>query len=170
MPELTLPLILQMIGTTIMILGVAFRRGNLRNFTMMRKREAAILLLSSLQTTDFVRGLLIIFDLPDNASMSTINDLPEDKYVALYVVLGTWERLGILVYHREIDITLVEDSFSGAILQSWQKLERYLTEWRAAIGRDMAMEWFQWLTERIAERQIGARTLPAYQAHRGWKP
>jgi hypothetical protein len=153
-----------------MILGVAFSLWNLRNFYAMRKREAAILLLSSLQTTDFVRGLLIIFDLPDNAGMTTINALPEDKYVALYVVLGTWERLGILVYHREIDLALVEDSFSGAILQSWNKTERYLMEWRESIGRDMAMEWFQWLAERIAERQSGARALPAYKVHRNWKP
>jgi hypothetical protein len=166
---MNLPLILQLVGTTIMIIGVAFGLQNIRQYYIARKREGAILMLNSFQTNDFVRGLLIIFNLPDNTGKAEIEQLPADQFLAIYMVLGTWERLGILVYRREIDLGLVEDAFSGPVVQSWQKLERYIKEFRAHHQRDTAMEWFQWLAERILERETEAHPVPAYVAHRNWK-
>src|SRR5678815_3035900 len=96
----------QIISAVAMTLGIIFGIINLRNFQVMRKREAAILMLNSFQTMDFVRGLLYIFDLPDNATNETLEKLPEEKFMAIYLVLGTWERLGILVYRHEISIDL----------------------------------------------------------------
>jgi hypothetical protein len=86
------------------------------------------------------------------------------------MVLGTWERLGVLVYRREIDLELVDDAFSGPIVQSWQKLGSYVHEFRTHIQRDTAFEWFQWLAERMMERETSAQPLPAYVAHRDWRP
>ena len=51
-----LSFVFQLISTTAVILGILFGLLNLRNFQMMRRREAAILMLNSFQTTDFVRG------------------------------------------------------------------------------------------------------------------
>ena len=47
------------------------------------------------------------------------------------MVIGTWERLGILVYRREIDPNRVDDAYSEPILHSWQRLEKYILEFRA---------------------------------------
>jgi hypothetical protein len=44
-----------------------------------------------------------------------------------------------------------------------------LGEFRAQIGRDTFMEWFQWLAERMLEREQAEEPVPAYLAHRGWK-
>lgn len=167
---LTLPLILQLIGTTIMVIGVIFGLQNIRQYQAARKRESAILMLNSFQTSEFVRGLLVIFDLPANAGKAELDALPLDQFLAIYMVMGTWERLGVLVFRREIELTLVEDAFGGPIIQSWQKLERYLTEFRAYIQRDTALEWFQWLAERVLERETAIHPAPAYVAHRDWKP
>ena len=67
-----LTLIFQIISTSAVILGILFGVLNLRNFQKMRKREAAMLMLNSFQTTEFVRGLLLIFDLPDGVSKAAI--------------------------------------------------------------------------------------------------
>jgi len=167
---MTLPLLLQLVGTTIMVIGVVFGLQNIRQYQAARKRESAILMLNSFQTSEFVRGLLVIFDLPANAGKKELDALPLDQFLAIYMVMGTWERLGVLVYRREIELTLVEDAFSGPIIQSWQKLEHYLTEFRAYIQRDTAMEWFQWLAERVLEREAAMRPAPAYVTHRNWRP
>lgn len=167
---MTLPLILQLIGTVIMVVGIVFGIQNIRQYQATRKRESAIVMLNSFQTSEFVRGLLVIFDLPANVSKKELDALPLDQFLAVYMVLGTWERLGVLVYRREIELTLVEDAFSGPIVQSWQKLERYLGEFRVYLQRETAMEWFQWLAERILERETATRPVPAYVAHRNWKP
>jgi len=163
-------LLFQVISTTIMVIGVVFGVVNLYNFQLARKREAAIIMLNSFQTTDFVKGLLYILALPDNATKEEIDKLPEDKFTAIYIVIGTWERLGILVQRGEIDIALVDDAFSGPIIQSWQKLGGYMLDFRADLKRDTAFEWFQWLAERIAERETKGSAIPAYIAHKDWKP
>lgn len=165
-----LTLLVQIISTLAMTLGILFGILNLRNFQAARKREAAILMLNSFQTMEFVRGLLYIFDLPDNASAEDLEKLPEEKFMTIYLVLGTWERLGILVHRNEIAIELVDDAFSGPILLSWLKLKSFVETFRARVRRDTGFEWFQWLAERIAEREQRGSAVPAYIAHQGWKP
>ena len=161
--------LIQVISSVAMTLGIVFGILNLRNFQVMRRREAAILMLNSFQTMEFVRGLLYIFDLPDNATNEDLESLPEDKYMMIYLVLGSWERLGILVYRNEIPVDLVDDAFSGPIIQSWGKLGKYVQAFRARVNRDTGFEWFQWLAERMAEREQHGSAVPAYIAHRNWK-
>lgn len=165
-----LGLIFQIISTSSIFIGILFGILNLRNFQKMRRREAATLMLNSFQTNEFVRGLLLVFDLPENISKEKIDTLQKEDYLALYILLGTWERLGILVYRREIPLDLVDDAFSGPILISWQKLEKFIDEFRTSAGRDTGFEWFQWLAERMLEREKGTSAIPAYKAHKNWKP
>jgi hypothetical protein len=167
---MTISVIIQIVSTVAMTLGIVFGILNLRNFQAARKREAAILMLNSFQTMEFVRGLLFVFDLPDHATDEDLEKLPEEKFMTIYLVLGTWERLGILVFRNEIDIDLVDDAFSGPILQSWIKLGKYIEAFRARVNRDTGFEWFQWLTERMLEREEHGSAVPAYIAHRNWKP
>jgi hypothetical protein len=168
--SMELSVIVQIISTFAMTLGIVFGLLNLRNFQVMRKREAAILMLNSFQTMEFVRGLLYIFDLPDHASDEDLNALPEEKFMTIYLVLGTWERLGILVHRHEIPIDLVDDAFSGPIILSWVKLGGFVGSFRARVNRETGFEWFQWLAERLAEREQHGSAIPAYVAHKKWKP
>ncbi len=167
---MNIPLILQFIATAIMIAGIAFSIQSIRQYQAGRKRESTIMMLNSFQTSDFVRGMLCIFNLPDDTGKEEIDNLPADQFLAIYMVLGTWERLGVLVFRGEVGLELVDDAFSGPIVQSWQKLGRYITELRAQLQRDTAMEWFQWLAERMMERETTSQPIPAYVAHRAWKP
>jgi hypothetical protein len=166
--NVNISLILQLFSTLIMIIGVIFGIQNIRQYQASRKRESAILMLNSFQTYEFVRGLLYIFDLPDQAEKEVLESLPEDKFMAIYIVIGTWERLGILVFRGEIDIELVDDAYSGPVVQSWEKLGRYIHDFRAYVQRDTAMEWFQWLAEQMMEKETKSQPVPAYVAHRGW--
>jgi len=161
--------IIQVVSTIAMTLGIVFGILNLRNFQASRKREAAILMLNSFQTMEFVRGLLYIFDLPDNSTNEDLQKLPEDKFMTIYLVLGTWERLGILVFRNEIAIDLVDDAFSGPIIQSWVKLGKYVEAFRVRVNRETGFEWFQWLAERIMEREKHGSAIPAYIAHADWR-
>lgn len=165
-----LSLIFQIISNVSIILGIFFGILNLRNFQAMRKRESAILMLNSFQTMDFVRGLLLVLDLPTGIGKKEMDQLPDDEYLAIYMVIGTWERLGILIYQGEIDLDLFDNAYSGPVIQSWERLGKYITEFRTQLKRETAFEWFQWLAERMLERESGEDPIPAYVAHRNWKP
>jgi len=166
---MNLQLIVQIISTTAVMLGILFGILNLLNFQKMRKREAAILMLNSFQTNDFVRGLLLVFDMKDGITKSEIDQLPKEDYLALYMLLGTWERLGILVHRREIPLDLVDDAYSGPILISWQKLNGFIFEFRQEVQRDTGFEWFQWLADQMHKREQTSSAIPAYVTYREWK-
>lgn len=167
---MNLSLLFQVISTVAVVSGIIFGIVNIRLFRANRKRESAIVMLNSFQTNDFVKGLHHIFELPEGLGKSEIDQLPLDQFLSIYMVIGTWERLGILVYQREIPLDLVDDAFSGPIVQSWEKLQQYIFDFRGWVKRETAMEWFQWLAERMIDRESAAEPVPAYRAFRSWKP
>jgi len=162
-------LVLQLVATAIMVVGIGFGLQNIRQYQAARRRESAILMLNSFQTGEFVHGLLIIFGMPPGVTKAQIDALPVDELRAFYVVLGTWERLGVLVFRGEVGMDLVDDAYSGPILLSWERLAEFIREFRAEVGRDTGFEWFQWLAERLAEREAEDSPVPAYVAHRAWR-
>ncbi len=67
-------------------------------------------------------------------------------------------------------LALGDDFFSGPIILSWKKLEALVQEMRGHDGRDTYFEWFQWLAERIHDRESAADPIPAHIEHRAWLP
>jgi hypothetical protein len=41
---------------------------------------------------------------------------------------------------------------------------------RTKLDRETYFEWFQWLAERIDERESSLPAIPAQIEHRAWKP
>ena len=84
-------------------------------------------------------------------------------------VTATWETIGVLLFHGELSIDIIDDFFSGPILISWKKLLPYTTAVRQQYDRETWSEWFQWLAERMMERESKTPPVPAYIAHRNWQ-
>jgi hypothetical protein len=63
---------------------------------------------------------------------------------------------------------MVDDFFSGPIVLSWRKLRRYVEQQRLELHRDTIWEWFQWLAERMLERESATPPIPAHIQHRHW--
>ncbi|PYJ68275.1 MAG: hypothetical protein DME76_12800, partial [Verrucomicrobia bacterium] len=82
---------------------------------------------------------------------------------------ATWETIGVLLFHGEFTIEVIDDFFSGPILISWRKLLPYTTDLRQRYHRETWSEWFQWLAERMMERESKSPPVPAYIGHRNWK-
>jgi len=74
------------------------------------------------------------------------------------------------IFRGEIGLDLSDDAFSGLIVQSWERLSSFVAQFRRAVGRAIGFEWFQWLAERMAEREARMLPVPAYAAHGDWKP
>ena len=127
-------------------------------------------LVQSFQGPTFARGLRRIIELPDGASAEKIREIlgPEGEDLMVHVT-ATWETIGVLLFHGELTIDIVDDFFSGPILISWKKLLPYTTAIRQQYDRETWSEWFQWLAERMMERESKTPPVPAYVAHRNWR-
>jgi hypothetical protein len=151
--------------------GLLFAAVQLRQYRHRRHSEAMLELVRSFQSPAFTSALRRVLSLPDDADTKTIHEqLGPDGEDAVYLVSLTWESLGILLYRRELTIELIDDFFSGPILLSWRKLHVYSEEWRKLYNRDTGSEWFHWLAERMMEREKMTPPVPAYIAHRDWRP
>lgn len=149
--------------------GVAFAAAQLVDLRRQRKRDAMLALVRSFQSADFTTALRRVNSLPDGADRATVRaTLGLDGEDQVFLVGLTWESLGVLVFRREVELDVVDDFFSGAIVLSWRKLHVYVEEDRHDLGRETVWEWFQWLSDRMAARERLANPLPAHFAHRDW--
>lgn len=162
--------VLQAIEAAAVVTGVGFAIVQVRQYRRDRRRTAAIELLHSFQTPAFAEALNIVYNLPDGLSREELEARLQGRFHILYSLMTTWESLGILVHMGEIELGLVEDFFSGPILISWRKLKGHVEGERSATGRATIEEWFQWLAERLQEREQGTPALPAHIEHRNWTP
>src|SRR5262245_17684369 len=148
-----LPTIANFAEAFAVIAAIVFGMVQLRQLHAQRRREAAFALMQSIQSPQMLRGILIIDRLQDVPAKTEIDSLPEEDQVDVTALLATWESLGILVFNHEIPLQMVDDFYSGTVAQSWQKLQRYVEDLRVATGRPTRWEWFQWLAERMQERE-----------------
>ncbi len=161
--------ILSILSTSAIVAAGIFAGVQLRQYNKQRSRDSALQLVHSFRTPEFLRAVNMVFDLPEGLSKKELEDRLGDKLVDLLVMFGTFENLGILVYRREVELQLVEDFFSGVIMLSGKKLNRYLVEVREAGNRQTYYEWFQWLYEQLEKRELKSPPVPAYVAYRDWK-
>ena len=145
------------------VLGVIFGVAQLRQHQGQRRREASFALMRSLQTRDMLRALTVLDALPDHLGKAELEKRLGDNVLDLHVLLGMWESLGILVYHDEVTLDRVDDFFSGPIVHSWHKLDKLVEDIRTQTQRDTRWEYFQWLAQRMLEREAEHPPVPVYK-------
>jgi len=150
--------------------GVIFAAVQIHHYRQQRRRDAMLELVRSFQSPPFTRALHRINSLPDAANRQQIREtLGPDGEDDVFLVGLTWESLGVLVFRHEITLDLIGDFFSGAISISWRKLQAFVEQDRLSLKRETVWEWFQWLAERMLEREKRLKPTPAHIAHRDWK-
>lgn len=160
---MSLDSIADLVAAVTLVIGLAFAIVQLRYFRLAREREVALELVHSFQTPAFAKGLFLLAQLPDDCTPDEMSERLGSADENIFVLLTTWESLGVLVYHGEVSLDLVDDFFSGAIVVSWRKLARYVTHMREQLERDTYYEWFQYLAERMLERERRVPPVPAYR-------
>lgn len=166
---MTVAVVLQAIATATFVAGAIFTIAQLRLYRLAREREVAIEILRFMNTVEFARALRLMYDLEPGLSREELRRRCGADMAALDALMYSWESLGVLVFRRHLDLSLVDDFVSGSIILSWRKFERYVREERLAYGRVTLYEWFQWLAERMIEREKKSPAVPAYESHREWQ-
>jgi hypothetical protein len=161
--------IFEIITAVAVTLGILFGILQLRHYHLSRNRDAALLLINSFQTSDFVQGIQNIQDLPNGLTRDEIEKSVGGEIKTIHLVMSTWERIGILVFKRELSMDMVDDFYRNSIIFSWQRLEKYVIDTRDRLQNESSFEWFQWLAERMIDREKAKSAIPAYVAHIDWK-
>ena len=167
---MSVPFFLDLVSTVTLMAGVVFAMVQVRDFRLAKQRESALELFRTLQTRDFAAAIHLVISLPDGLGDEELKPYLSGQMDLLYALLTTFENIGILVYRGEVDLDLVDDYLSGFVLITWRKTHAHIKAVRREQARDTFAEWVEWLHDRIAEREKAAPPVPAYIAHRSWKP
>jgi hypothetical protein len=158
---------LNLVNTAAVTLGVLFGGYQLLELRRQRRRDSILNLVRSFQSADFTAALGRVNTLPDGARLKDIRrTLGPTGRDQVFLIGLTWESLGVLAARGEVDLDTIDDFFRGAIVISWRKLRVFVEEDRRELERDTVWEWFQWLAERIAEREQRHRPVPAHLSRR----
>jgi len=164
----TLANLAKIIGTIAVITGIIFGLIQIRHYQQQRRTVAAVQLVNSFQNPDFTKALRKIWSLPDDTPIAEIRGLGDDREDAAFQIGMTLETLGVLVYRRIVPLQILDEVMGDAILILWTRLRPWVEHLRTEQDRDSAYEWFQWLADRLAEKDRRTEA-GAYKIHRNWR-
>lgn len=162
--------IAEIVSAIAVLIGFGFAISEVRRYRSQKIRESALELVKSYQTLDFAVAITRLIDLPDGLSKQQLENHLGDEMRYISLLMTTWESLGVLTFRQEVTLDLLDDFYSGPIVLSWKKLRRYVEELRRIGGRETYFEWFQWLAERLGDRESRELPVPAHIEHRAWLP
>jgi hypothetical protein len=150
------------------LVAIVFGTLTLRQWQRARYLAAAAELVHTIQSEHFNLAIGRVVALPEAAPAERIRADPE-LAAAATAVGHAFESLGVLVFHRVLQLHLVDHLVGGYIRSSWVRLKPYVEARRSDVGA-MFGEWFQWLAERLEEYPAPGKRDGAHLAFRHWKP
>ena len=160
------------LATSLTVLtAVIFGLVEMRRGRRDREERAAFAAVQAILTPQWMRSMLIVHNIPDNATAAEIEN-DTRIFEAASVVGITLEGLGYSVYARIVPLRVIGDLMGGTIRLAWRKLRPYIEEERRRTGSRKTFEWFEWLARQI-ERHVPGKTnleIGAQDAYLDWKP
>jgi len=155
---------LDVIRTIALIAAVIFAALQVRYASRNRKEQAAVELIRSMQSAEWMSAVGPVSRLP----IPGVGHLARDQEAIATTIALRLETVGYLVYRRAVPLDVVDDLVGGITRTAWTRLSPWVMQGRQDSGNQKSYEWFQWLSERLAER--GPMPNPAYLAHSDWRP
>ncbi|MCJ7573669.1 DUF4760 domain-containing protein [Candidatus Bathyarchaeota archaeon] len=86
-------------------------------------------------------------DLDDYIEKYVKNDPEYDLKVTQISAL--LEGVGVLVNRGLIDVSYVDDLFSGMVIRHWEAIRPSILEWRVRVNEPQSLEWLEYLYNRV---------------------
>ncbi len=160
--------IAEILGTLTIVGGGAFAVFQLMEFRGQRRDMVAVELMRQFYNADFARAVTMIRNLPDGISVEDLQSKGPDYEHASFVIIMTYETMGLLVFREIASFQLAHELTGGLIEVMWRKLHLFVETVREQQSHPRFAEWFEWLTIQSAKPE--QRHATAYIAYRDWTP
>lgn len=159
----------QLVGQVALVVGAGVAAYQLVQLRKQRHDQAALQVLTNLQSAEFRRAYARVYALPIGAPPEQVHGGGPEMEDAATTVMMAFETLGVLVHNRVVPIDVVDQVIGGFLRESWRRLGAFVRQRRADLQAPRWGEWYQWLVERIDERRGPRREEGAYEAFREWR-
>jgi hypothetical protein len=140
-----------MVAAAGVLIGVIYYILEIRHQTRTRETELVTNLASVFAGKEFQRDMQEVIQ----ASRSGAAYSEMEKRIGMtYPQTGYFfEELGILLHRKLVDISLVDDLFSGPIIRFWEASKPYVEEARKRLNEPQYAEWFEYLYDEMKKRE-----------------
>ena len=159
----------EILGALIVVGGIVFAILQMQQIRQQRRELAAIELFRSFGSPAFSDAYRRVLQLPDGLSAAEIREQCAECEDAAMLISTTMENIGVMVFHRIVPSVVVYDLVGSSTVILHGKLERWIGDLRTELESPWLFEWFEWLAKMLNDLP-GPEQLPAYEAHRDWKP
>ncbi len=150
--------------------AVIFALVQVRQYRQQRRDAAAVELIRTIQSPQWIRALHLLGDVPDGIAASGLHAMGSQYEEAAITIVAVSETIGLLVYRGVAPFHLVQELTGGTVVLAWRKLKAWSEDRRNELDLDRFAEWFQWLAERLEEHKGAISGGPAHERCATWKP
>ena len=138
------------IASTSVVLAAIYYVLSLRHQTILRQTDLVMRLYSTFGSDEFLKAIKKI--IVDDNEFKDYNDYlrnwPEVPKVGVF-----FEGMGVLLHRKLVDISLVDDLFSGPIKQVWEIIKPAIEDGRRKLSYSQFFEWFEYLYDEMKRRE-----------------
>ena len=141
------------------IVGVVYYVLDMRNQTRKRQTDLVMKLYSELGSKEYIEAYPKFFLLEFKDFEDFQDKYPREKFTpseagtAYNMYCYFFEKVGLLLHRKLIDIELVDDLFSIAIKGCWEKVRPIVEGIRKEHNIPQYWEWFEYLNNEIEKRE-----------------
>jgi hypothetical protein len=165
----TISAFVEIFGFLAVVVAIGFGFLQIKQFQRQRRDLAAIELVRSIQDSEFTKAFRLIYSLPEDISASDFTAKGTEYVDAAFLIGSNFEAIGLLVFRSVVPISAVEELIGGITIIIWKRMSPWVHSIRSEKSQQSFGEWFQWLVNRLEERDR-VQQEPAYKRFHDWRP
>ena len=153
---------LNLVSTLTLIGALIFTGMQVRTANSARREQAAVTVIQTALSENSARILELFSEIPEGASASVIDSLDATTRREIIQFGIRLEVMGYMVFHRLVDIQIVNDLAGGVVLSYWSRAKAWAEERRKRTSHPEFLEWCEWLAMGVARCRARQSYVPAY--------
>lgn len=167
--HIDLATLLSLVSAIAVVGALIFAGLQVRTANRVRTDQAAVTVIQTTQSSNWIESLELIATLPENAEPELVDKAGKAMEAALLSFNIRLETIGYMVYCRIITLKAVDDLIGGVIMVYWSRAAKWMQRYREATNNPKIGEWSEWLVDRLNNRGTRVERGPAHVIHGSWR-
>ena len=120
----------------------------IRHQTRMRQTDLVMRLYSTFGSDEFLKAIKKVATSEFKDYNDYVRNWPEAPKLGVF-----FEGIGVLLHRKLVDISLVDDLFSGPIKQVWEIIKPAIEDGRRKLSYSQFFEWFEYVYNEMKKRE-----------------
>lgn len=149
----TLANLAEIVGGAAVVGGVLFAIWQIRQYREQRRDVAAIEIVRSLQSREFIEAFRLLSRVPDGVGLQALRERGQEYEDAAIMIGAMGETIGYIVYRGVAPLESIREQAGGLLLVMWRKLHVWAEDVRTEQGYERWVEWWEWLAAKLEEHE-----------------